>query len=58
VANDFLSRLFDLQDRVLDAVRGALAHKTTDELSRSVRDDAGDTIFGIDRKSTRLNSSH
>ena len=48
VANDFLSRLFDLQDRVLDAVRGALAHKTTDELSRSVRDDAGDTIFGID----------
>ncbi|MCA8954536.1 MAG: inositol monophosphatase [Planctomycetes bacterium] len=47
---DVLPRLFEFQDRILDAVRNALAGATTDQLGRAARDGCGaeDVVFGID----------
>lgn len=45
---DYLTPLLQLQDRILAAVRRDLAGSSTDQLSQAVRDDEGDTIFGID----------
>lgn len=43
-----LPHLIALQDRVALAVRRAQALQSTEQLSRTVRDGEGDTIFGID----------
>lgn len=45
---DHIPQLLSLQNQVLAAVRQSVADATTDQLSRTIRDEEGDTIFGID----------
>ncbi len=45
---DRLAKITELQRRIRDALRADMATQSADVLSRSVRDDRGDTIFGID----------
>ncbi|MEE2887668.1 MAG: hypothetical protein VX951_09585 [Planctomycetota bacterium] len=45
---DHIPQLLALQDQVLASVRQSLVDAGTDELSRTIRDEEGDTIFGID----------
>ena len=45
---DWLHRITLLQDRIRAAIRSAKSLQSTQVLSRSVRDDSGDTIFGLD----------
>lgn len=45
---DHIPQLLALQNQILAAVKQAVASARVDELSRTVRDDTGDTIFGID----------
>jgi len=45
---NWYERICQLQDRIRDAVLAAQAEQSSQVLSRSVRDEAGDTIFGID----------
>ncbi|MEM7205804.1 MAG: inositol monophosphatase [Planctomycetota bacterium] len=47
-ARDFVAELSELQRRIRDAVRGQMAAQAREQWSRSARDDAGDTTFGID----------
>ncbi|MCK5940921.1 MAG: inositol monophosphatase [Planctomycetes bacterium] len=41
-------RLRELQREIRDALRAHMQTQTVEHMSRTVRDDAGDTIFGID----------
>ncbi len=45
---DWLQRITLLQDRICAAIRMAQTEQSAQVLSRSVRDEAGDTIFGLD----------
>ena len=46
--DSILSRLTAIGAQIRDALRSHMASQSTDVLSRTVRDDLGDTIFGID----------
>jgi len=46
--NDRLSNLLELQSRIRGRLHETMAAQSADVLSRGVRDDRGDTIFGID----------
>ena len=45
---DVVRKLAELQRHIRTAVRAAMEAQSSDVLSRGVRDDRGDTIFGID----------
>lgn len=46
--HDPLAKLIEMQRRIREALRECMATQSSDVLSRSARDDRGDTIFGID----------
>ena len=51
---DYIPHLLSLQDQILAAIRQSLAQASADTLSRTVRDQDGDTIFGIDLDAERV----
>ena len=46
--NDLVAKLAELQRRLRAALRAEMERQSSEVLSRSARDGAGDTIFGID----------
>jgi fructose-1,6-bisphosphatase/inositol monophosphatase family enzyme len=51
---DEIDCLFELQQRIRDALRRSMAAQSTDVLARRERDGAGDTTFGIDVDAERI----
>jgi len=56
--DSLIARLQSIQGNIRSTLRSQMSLQATDVLARTVRDDAGDTVFGIDANAEEILLSH